>query len=377
MLMSAPSSQGRTVRTSTPKTLLALLALLGAAASAANTQNPALPPVKLPPGFRASVYASGLVKPRLMAVAPNGDVALSDMKAGNIYILQAAGKRTLYASGLTTPHGLAFHGGYLYVATTDAVFRYPYRSGDTKAGGPAQKVVGLAGGGEHFTRTLTFGPDNRMYVSSGSSCNECRETDPRRAAVWSYTDTGKDGRLYAAGLRNAVGQAWFGGSLYVSNNGRDYLGDVTPPESFFKLKAGGFYGWPGCFTAVTAAGRRKVVNDPAHPRADCSQTVPAFATVHAHSAPMDLAVYTGKMFPASYQNKFLAALHGSSMNATPVGDKVVLIDPATGRVSDFMTGFLYKDVYTNRPVGLAVLPDGSLLVSDDWAGNVYRVSYNK
>jgi glucose/arabinose dehydrogenase len=169
-----------------------------------------------------------------------------------------------------------------------------------------------------------------------------------------------------------VGLAWRNGALYASNNGRDYLGDTTPPEGFYRLKQGGFYGWPTCFTAGN-----KVVNDPAYRKADCRGAIAAFATVHAHSAPMDLALYTGSMFPAAYQGKFIAALHGSSMNAVPVGDKLVLIDPATGRVSDFMTGLLHTDVYTNRPVGLAVLPDGSLLVSDDWAGKVYRVTYGK
>ena len=370
--------------------LLMALALLGIFAQktfpvvAQTTQAPAslrarvpsstLPPLRLPAGFRASVYASGFAQPRLMALAPGGDVALSDMKAGRVYILRgsATGTRSLYASGLNLPHGLAFHGGFLYVATTDAVLRYPYRRGDASASGPAQKVVALAGGGEHVSRTLVFGPDGRMYVSTGSSCNACREKDPRRAAVWSYTADGKDGRLYASGLRNAVGMAWRNGALYASTNGRDYLGDTTPREQFFRLKQGGFYGWPTCFTV---SGQQR--NDPAYQGADCRRAVPAFATVHAHSAPMDLALYTGSMFPFGYRGKFVAALHGSSMNAVPVGDKLVLIDSATGAVSDFMTGLLHRGVYTNRPMGLLVMPDGSLLVSDDWAGMVYRIAYGK
>jgi len=363
-----------------------LLLLLGAAtgvqwagaqgAVSATRPSGILPPLRLPAGFHASIYAAGLAKPRLMALAPNGDVALSDMKSGQVLILRPGpgpgGRATVFrfAGGLNLPHGLAFHGAGLYVATTDAVLRFPYRPGDTHASTPGTRVVALPGGGEHVTRTLTFGPDGRMYVSAGSSCNACRETDPRRAAIWSYAADGRDGRLYASGLRNAVGLAWRGDTLYASNNGRDYLGDTTPPEGFYRLKAGGFYGWPTCFTV---GGR--VVNDPAYRRADCSRALPAFATVHAHSAPMDLALYTGRMFPPAYRGQFVAALHGSSMNAVPVGDKLVLIDPASGKVRDFVTGFLHRDVYTNRPVGLLVMPDGALLVSDDWAGLVYRVWY--
>ncbi|WP_424951283.1 PQQ-dependent sugar dehydrogenase [Deinococcus sp.] len=379
--MATPTFRPGGIRLRRP--FLALVLLGGAAqplapvlaqSGAANLRDASLPPMKLPAGFQAGVYASGFGKPRLMVVAGNGDVVLSDMKAGKIYILRGTQKATAFtfASGLDLPHGLAFHGGYLYVATQSAVLRYPYSSGDTHASGPAQKVVGLSGGGEHVTRTLSFGPDGRMYVATGSSCNACRETDPRRASVWSYTADGKEARLYASGLRNAVGMAWKDGSLYVGNNGRDYLGDTTPVESFFRLKPGGFYGWPTCFMSGG-----HMVNDPAYPKADCRGATPAFATVHAHSAPMDLALYGGRMFPASYRGKFFAALHGSSMNAVPVGDKVVLIDPATGQVQDFLSGLVRPDGYINRPVGLAVLPDGSLLVSDDWAGKVYRVTYGK
>lgn len=212
------------------------------------------PKLQAPRGFQASVFAEGFQQPRFMAVAPNGDVFVSDPQAGTVTALPdsdgngKADGRAVFASGLNRPHGLAFHGGFLYVANTDGVVRYAYKSGQRQASGAAQKVVDLPAGGGHWTRTVEFGPDGRMYVAAGSTCNVCEEADPRRAAVWVYGADGKNGKPYATGLRNPVGLEWFGGTLYATNNGRDQLGDDLPPEGFYKLKAGGFYGWPYCYT---------------------------------------------------------------------------------------------------------------------------------
>ncbi|WP_424951484.1 PQQ-dependent sugar dehydrogenase [Deinococcus sp.] len=361
--------------------LLALLGLVLLTASVQAQGNSLTARLKAPDGFQVSVYASGLQNPRLMAVAPNGDVFVSDQGAGRVYVLPdrdkngVADSKQVFAEGLSQPHGLAFHGDFLYVADTDAVVRFPYKSGDLKATASPTKLVDLPTGGGHSTRTVVFGPDDRMYVSAGSSCNVCEESDPKRAAVWVYDQGGKNGKLFASGLRNAVGLAWQGGTLYASMNGRDNLGDNVPPEAFFRLKAGGFYGWPYCYTLDGVQ-----TYDKDFGRKDagvCRNATPAFTTVTAHSAPLGIGFYTGKSFPASYQGALFAALHGSWNRSERSGDKVVMIDPKTGKVSDFLTGFLDGQTSLGRPAGVMSTPDGSLLVTDDQTGTVYRVSYGK
>lgn len=356
---------------------LALTGLLAFAASAC-AQTPA---VSVPSGFSFNLYAEGFDQPRFMALAPNGDVFVSDPGVGTVLVIPDRNKdgkadsKTVYASGLNRPHGLAFHDGYLYVANTDGVVRFAYKEGDTKAGGSAQKVVDLPAGGGHWTRTVTFGPDGKMYVATGSTCNVCEESDNRRAAIWVYDADGKNGKAFATGLRNSVGQEWFNGTLYATNNGRDMLGDDLPPEGFYKVAAGGFYGWPYCYT--TKPGEPQVWDkDFGRKNADaCKNATPAFALTTAHSAPLGLAFYTGKTFPNSYQGQMFVALHGSWNRTQKSGYKVITVDPKTGKVSDFLTGFLKGQSVSGRPVDLLVAPDGSLLLTDDGAGKVWRIQY--
>lgn len=333
----------------------------------------------VPDGFTVNEYAQGFKRPRFMAVAPGGDVFLSDTGAGTVYVLPdadgngTADRKLVFARGLNQPHGLAFHGGFLYVANTDGVVRFPYKTGQRAATGQPVKVVDLPGGGGHSTRTVEFGPDGKMYVSVGSTCNVCEERDPKRAAIWVYDADGKNGRAYATGLRNAVGIEWFRGQLYATNNGRDQLGDDLPPEGFYRVQAGGFYGWPYCYTV--RAGQPQVWDQDFGRRSaqTCRNATPAFALTTAHSAPLGLAFYTGKTFPQAYRNQMFAALHGSWNRSEKSGYKVVTVNPETGEVRDFLTGFLRGGSVTGRPVDLVVAKDGALLLTDDGAGKVWRI----
>jgi hypothetical protein len=232
--------------------LLCLIALAVACAPAARVpaQEGA---VRLPPGFRLETFASGLGAPRFMAVSPSGDLLVSVPSRGQIVALPdrdgdgRADRAVVYAEGLNRPHGLAFFHGFLYVAETGAVVRFPYRSGDLTGGKSEVVIRDLPSGGGHWTRTLAFGPDGKMYVSVGSSCNVCEERDPRRAAILQFNPDGTGGRIFARGIRNAVGIAFHPqtGELWATDNGRDWLGDDFPPDTILVVKDGAHYGWLG------------------------------------------------------------------------------------------------------------------------------------
>ena len=236
---------------------------------------------------------------------------------------------------------------------------------------PVTLVSGLPSGG-HSTRTVVFGPDNLMYVAVGSSCNLCNDPLPR-AAVTRYNLDGSNPHTFATGLRNSVGLAFnpATGELWANNNDRDYLGDDLPPEHVNILKDGRWYGWPQCYLPGKP--------NPEYNGFDCSGVEPPALTVQAHSAPLGLAFYTGTRFPSDYQGDAFMTYHGSWNRSTPTGAKVVRVHVANGRPTgseDFVTGWqLPNGSRWGRPVGLLVLPDGSLLVSDDAGDRIWRVSY--
>ncbi|MBB5295114.1 sorbosone dehydrogenase family protein [Deinococcus metallilatus] len=358
------------------KRMLVAGALALAASAGAQT-----PDLKAPDGFKVTVFSEGFKQPRFMAVAPNGDVFVSDPGAGTVTVLPDQNKngvadgKTVFASGLNRPHGLAFHDGFLYVANTDGVVRFAYQPGQREASGAPQKLLSLPSGGGHWTRTVVFGPDGKMYVATGSSCNVCEESNSHRASVWVYDADGTNGKPYATGLRNPVGLEWYGGTLYATNNGRDMLGDNLPPEGFYKLRAGGFYGWPYCYT--TEAGQPQVWDKDFGKKsaAVCQDAIPAFALTTAHAAPLGLAFYDGKTFPDKYRGQMFAALHGSWNRSTKSGYKVVTVNPETGQVADFLTGFLSGQRTLGRPVDLVVAQDGALLLTDDDTGRIWRIQY--
>lgn len=331
--------------------------------------------LQVAPGFAVEVYAEGLRGARFMALGPDGVPYLSITRAGRVVKLpdaNGAGRADTVitvAQGLNLPHGLAFRGDTLYVAENNRVVRF--RPGSTT---PDVVVAGLPARGGHFTRTIVFGPDGKLYVSVGSSCNICDESDPRRAAVLRYNLDGSGEEIFAHGLRNSVGIAFdpATGELWGTNNDRDNLGDDLPPDRINILHQGVNYGWPQCYLPGK--------NNPEYQAADCSHVEGPAIAFQAHSAPLGIAFSTGKQFPPEYRGGAFAAFHGSWNRSIPTGYKVVYVRVQGGRpvsISDFVTGFLPDSSASPwaRPVDVLVLRDGSLLVSDDFGGRIFRVHY--
>ena len=337
-------------------------------------------PLHLPPGFTAEVYASEMSAPRFLTFGPDGVLYVAESAAGRVTALpmdRATGKAARHvtvASGLQHPTSLAFMGNILYVGETSRVTRMTIGS-DMSASGQQRIITDLPNSGIHITRTVLIGPDGMLYVSIGSSCNVCDESDPHRASVWQYHPDGSGGRQYAHGLRNAVGMAVnpVTHEIWVTNNGRDLMGDNTPPDTIYSLQQGANYGWPRCHAG-------NIIDPDMGEPGDCNGVAQPLAKIQAHSAPLGLAFYTASAFPARYHGLFVA-FHGSWNRSAPTGYKVVFIplDSAghvAGPPQDFATGWLRDGSTSGRPVGLAVGPDGALYVSDDAAGLIYRISYS-
>jgi glucose/arabinose dehydrogenase len=333
--------------------------------------------LRVPSGFKIAVFAENLQGVRYMVLGPDNAIYASQPASGLIVKVTdrnndgVADTAATVARGLSGPFGIAFRGDTMYVAETRQVVRFD--PGKTE---PVTVISGIPAGG-HVTRTILFGPDGKLYLSVGSSCNLCDERDSLRAAVSVFNRDGSGGRIFAKGLRNTVGMAFnpTSGELWGNNNDRDNLGDDLPPEHVNIIKDGRFYGWPQCYLPGKP--------NPEYGSADCSQVEPPAITVQAHSAPLGLAFYTGTQFPADYRGDAFMTLHGSWNRSVPTGAKVVRVQVdsvgrrATG-VDDFITGWQRPDGSRwGRPVGLLVLPDGSLLVSDDTGGKIWRVTYGR
>ncbi len=355
---------------------------------------------KAPAGFKVEEFATGLIGPRLVRVAPNGDIFVAESRAHQIRVLRAgdgkgkAESMEVFASGLSRPFGIAFYPPgpepqWVYVANTGSVVRFPYRNGDTKARGAAETVVpDLPGGGQlrgggHWTRDVVFSKDGaRMFVSVGSLTNVWEKPDDkeeRRADILVYTPDGKNERVYAWGIRNAVGIAVHPqtGELWASVNERDGLGDDLVPDYVTRVREGGFYGWPWFYIGPNQdprhQGKRPELRD---------KTIVPDVLIQSHSASLQMEFYTGAQFPAEYRHEAFASQHGSWNRARRTGYKVIRVPQRegvpTGEYEDFLVGFVTPagDVW-GRPVGVAVAKDGALLVTDDGSNTVWRVSYQK
>jgi glucose/arabinose dehydrogenase len=345
---------------------------------------PAVPAqLTAPAGFTVSVFASDVTNGRLMAVSPDGVLFVARQSRGDVVALPDRNKDgkadsvDVVLSGLTRPHSVAFNGGYLYVATNPAVLRAKYANG--KVEGTPEKFVDLpVSTTSHWTRTIGFGRDGKLYVSIGSSCNVCEEEDPRRTTIMVYNADGSGGRPYAKGLRNAIGFDWDPrtGVLWADDMGEDGLGEGKPADEINRVEDGKNYGWP--YFIDNNEPNPNLTNAKSSLKAS-DATPPAFS-FQPHSSPIDLRFYTGNQFPAEYRGAMFVALHGSSPAARKerlAGKvvRVVLKDGSVAGVEDFVTGWLKDGQVLGRPAGLVTGADGALYISDDNKGFVYRVSY--
>ena len=359
--------------------------------SAGNGPDKAKPPAgflpTVPPGFRLNVFAANFKRPRWLTVAPNGDIFLADTGAGEIVVLRdpqhtgGGQEREVFADGMKRPFGIAFREDYVYVGNMNEVVRFRYDPKTSKRLGEKEHLLDLPSGG-HDTRSLAFSADGKhLFIGVGSASNIDTGEDPLRAAVTICDPDGKNARLYATGLRNPVGLALepVTGEIWTTVNERDELGDNLPPDYFTSLKDGGFYGWPYSYIGNNVDPRVK----PQQPDLVARAIIPD-VLLGAHVAPLQFAFYTGKQFPEGYRGGAFVAEHGSWNRATRSGYQIAFVAFKNGKPSadpvPFMTGLVPDPTGTDvsgRPVGVTVAPDGSLLVSDDGAGVVYRISVAK
>jgi glucose/arabinose dehydrogenase len=346
------------------------------------------------PGYFVTLYTDGLQNPRMIRTAPNGDVFVAQSQPGTVIAIRGNPEpqtEDTFATGLNRPFGIAFYPPgpnptHVYVGNTNSVVRFPYRGGDLKARGPQEIIVAsLPSGGapnaEHWTRDIVFSRDGRkMYVSVGSATNVDEENSPaerERAVVYEFNPDGSGRRVYASGIRNAVGLAIHPqtGQLWASVNERDGLGDNLVPDYVTHVEENAFYGWPWFYMG----GRQDPRHEGKHAELKSKVTTPD-VLVQPHSASLAMTFYTGSLFPAEHRDSIFVAQHGSWNKSLRTGYKVIRVPlkggVAAGEYEDFLTGFVTGngDVW-GRPVGVAVAADGALLVTDDASNAIWRVGY--
>jgi glucose/arabinose dehydrogenase len=379
---------------------IAGLAMASLSSSPVSMQTPQVTPLvlsdlKLPAGFRIELYAEGLPSARQIAVGGKGTVFVGSRGARNVFALvdrnrdHKADEVKVIASGLTQPSGIAFRNGSLYVAAVTRILRYD--NIEDKLDAPPEPVVvydKLPAGQGHTWRYLGFGPDGLLYVPVGAPCNVCERLDePQFATILRMKPDGTGVEIFAQGVRNTVGFDWHPVTreLWFTDNGRDELGDDVPNDELnVAPKPGLHFGFPYCHQGD--------VKDPQFgDRKPCSETERPAQFMGPHVAAIGMRFYTGTMFPREYRNAAFIALHGSWNRSQPSGYKVAVAKMDGRKVTSFqpfVDGFLKGIRGTPtasratgdamaRPSDVAMLPDGSLLISDDQGGRVFRVSYGK
>jgi glucose/arabinose dehydrogenase len=347
-----------------------------------------------PAGFKVNLYADGLGTPRVIRVAPNGDIFLAESGTNQIRIyrgMTADGKpqqTSVFATHLNRPYGIAFYPQgpnpqWVYIGNTDEVLRFPYHNGDLQARGKAEHVVDLPHGPGHWTRDVAFSLDNKtMYVAVGSASNvddpDTKPAEKNRANILAFDPDGSHLRVYASGIRNPSGIAVDpqNGQLWTTVNERDGLGDNLVPDYITSVREGGFYGWPwwymGQHQDPRHAGKHPELKD---------KVITPDVVLQPHNASLQITFYEADRFPAEYKGDLFASEHGSWNRSTRVGYEVIRIPrhhtgKASGDYEDFLTGFVLPDGRVwGRPVSVAAVPDGSLLVTDDGSNTIWRVDY--
>jgi glucose/arabinose dehydrogenase len=342
--------------------------------------------LKLPPGFQINVFAKDLGNARMMVVTEDGSVLVTRMAQGKVTLLQdkngdgVAEIQKDIVPDLDDVHGIALRPGQIFLATTRQLHRGAF-TGDGVVRNLEKIGEKLPDGGQHGRRTIGFGDDGLLYISIGSSCNNCEETNPEHATILRCKPDGSDRVVFAKGLRNTLGFAWHPKTreLWGMDHGSDDRGDDLPPEELNRIVQDADYGWPFCYGDNVVDAR---ANDPKKGTKEerCVKSIPPVLSYQAHSAPIGMAFYTESQFPAEYRNDAFVAMRGSWNRKPATGYKVVRIRFQNGKpvaFEDFVSGFLSADGKTHfgRLAGVAVAKDGSLLFSDDTNGVIYRVAH--
>ncbi len=348
--------------------------------------------ISLPQGFMIDVFADTLDGSSVSYPGPNPGPRMMLLKERVLFVTipnlgkvvalpdenddKKADRVVTFIDKLNNPHGIDYYNGWFYIAEENRVIRVKESGNDLRPDMETFEILidNLPTGG-HFTRTVKI-HNNSLYLSTGSSCNVCNEKDERRAAITKCNIDGTGCRVYAKGMRNSVGFVFHPatGLMYATENGRDMLGDDIPPDEINIIEEGKNYGWPICYGKNihdTDFDKNVYIRNP------CMEPfeMPGLVDLQAHSAPLGLAFYYGESFPQEYRGDLFVAYHGSWNRKEPTGYKIVSIDMLDLTVKDFATGWLTGGNVLGRPVDIIVADDGSLFVSDDNAGKIYRISY--
>jgi glucose/arabinose dehydrogenase len=373
----------RFLRTNSLLQLLVLAVLALACARARSSRDLPVEKIKLPPGFTISIYASDVPGARSMALSPAGTLFVGTRDEGKVYAIRdlnhdgRADHVVIITRGLNMPNGVAFRDGALYVAEVSRVLRFD--DIEARLENPPQPVVvndSFPRDRHHGWKFIRFGPDRKLYVPVGAPCNICEPGDERYASILRMNPDGSGLEVFARGIRNTVGFDWHPGTreLWFTDNGRDMLGDDRPPDELnYAPQKGMHFGFPYCHGSNIA--------DPEFGRKhNCSEFTPPAIELGPHVASLGMRFYTGTMFPPEYRNQIFIAEHGSWNRTRPIGYRVTLVQLQGNRAVKyevFAEGWLEGDRPWGRPVDVQVMPDGALLVSDDYAGAIYRIAYRK